>query len=98
MKLKSLSIAMAICAMMLASCGNSAKSDSGTVNAIETTETISQVEDNSCDSNQICNDSIVIRGKTTTEGFGRCSKCNCKEFEGRGQTCRNCGHSYKAHY
>lgn len=66
MKLKSLSIAMAICAMMLASCGNSAKSDSGTVNAIETTETISQVEDNSCDSNQICNDSIVIRGETTT--------------------------------
>lgn len=44
------------------------------------------------------NDSIVTRGGTTSEGFGRCSKCNCKEFEGRSQTCRNCGHSYKAHY
>lgn len=34
------------------------------------------------------------------EGFGRCLKsgCNCKEFEGRGETCRNCGHAYKKHY
>lgn len=32
------------------------------------------------------------------QGFGRCSKCYCKSFEGRAQTCRNCGHAYKAHY
>ena len=33
-------------------------------------------------------------------GFGRCleSGCYCKEFKGRGQTCQNCGHSYKRHY
>lgn len=35
-----------------------------------------------------------------SEGFGRCleSGCYCKEFKGRGQTCRNCGHAYKRHY
>ncbi|MGM9843123.1 MAG: hypothetical protein ACI30S_02735 [Muribaculaceae bacterium] len=40
----------------------------------------------------------VSRGEG--EGFGRClvSGCHCKEFEGRGQTCRNCGHAYKKHY
>lgn len=34
------------------------------------------------------------------EGFGRCleSGCYCKEFKGRGQTCRNCGHAYRRHY
>ena len=34
------------------------------------------------------------------DGFGRCLKsgCYCKEFEGRGQTCRNCGHAYSKHY
>lgn len=98
MKNKSLSLALVIFAIILASCGNSAKSDNDTVADIETTEMVSQVEDNSCESDQACNDSIVIRGGTASEGFGRCSKCNCKEFEGRGQTCRNCGHAYKAHY
>lgn len=35
-----------------------------------------------------------------SEGFGRCleSGCYCKEFKGRGQTCRNCGHAYRRHY
>ncbi|MBR1474600.1 MAG: hypothetical protein IJ613_03375 [Muribaculaceae bacterium] len=35
-----------------------------------------------------------------SEGFGRCLKsgCYCKAFEGRGQTCRNCGHEYRKHY
>lgn len=35
-----------------------------------------------------------------SDGFRRCSKsgCYCKEFEGRGETCRNCGHAYRAHY
>lgn len=98
MKLRSLSLAVVICAMMLASCGNSAKSGYETAADTETTETVTQVEDNTCDTDQVCNDSIVTRGGTASEGFGRCSKCNCKEFEGRGQTCRNCGHAYKAHY
>ena len=42
----------------------------------------------------------VTRGGADSEGFGRClvSGCYCKEFEGRGQTCRNCGHAYKKHY
>lgn len=98
MKLKSLSLAIAVCAMMLASCGNSAKSDSDTVVEKEAVETAAQTETDSCEADEACNDSIVTRGGTASEGFGRCSKCNCKEFEGRGQTCRNCGHAYKAHY
>lgn len=98
MKQKSLSITIAICAMMLASCGNSAKPSNQTEAEEQITETVSQVEPNSCDAYVVCNDSIITRGGTTSEGFGRCSKCNCKEFEGRGQTCRNCGHAYKAHY
>ena len=42
----------------------------------------------------------VTRGGTENEGFGRCleSGCYCKEFKGRGQTCRNCGHAYRRHY
>lgn len=98
MRLKSLSIAIAICAMMLASCGNSAKTSNETEVEGQITETASHVEPDSCDAVEVCNDSIVTRGGTSSEGFGRCSKCNCKEFEGRGQTCRNCGHAYKAHY
>jgi len=44
--------------------------------------------------------SVVTRGGTESEGFGRCleSGCYCKEFKGRGQTCRNCGHAYRRHY
>ena len=40
----------------------------------------------------------VVRGEA--QGFGRClvSGCYCKEFEGRGETCRNCGHAYRKHY
>lgn len=98
MKIKSISLAVAVCAMMLASCGNSVKTNNDSVAEKETTEAISQVEADSCDAGEVCNDSIVTRGGTASEGFGRCSKCNCKEFEGRGQTCRNCGHAYKAHY
>lgn len=42
----------------------------------------------------------VTRGGTESEGFGRCAEsgCYCKEFKGRGQTCRNCGHAYRRHY
>lgn len=45
-------------------------------------------------------DTAVTRGETESEGFGRClqSGCYCKGFEGRGETCRNCGHAFKKHY
>ena len=33
-----------------------------------------------------------------TVGGGRCSKCNCKDFEGTTNTCANCGHSWDSHY
>lgn len=98
MKLKSLSLIVAVCAMMLASCGNSAKTDNDSVAEKETTEAVSQIEADSCDAEEVCNDSIVTRGAAASEGFGRCSKCSCKSFEGRGDVCKNCGHAYKAHY
>lgn len=41
---------------------------------------------------------LKVQNHVHAQGFGRCSKCSCKSFEGRGQTCRNCGHAYKAHY
>ena len=31
-------------------------------------------------------------------GFGACCKCSCKNFEGNGQQCANCGHSYGDHW
>lgn len=100
MKLKSLSLAVVVSAMTLTSCGNSAKTDNDTVAEKETIEAVSQVEADSCEADDVCNDSIVTRGGTASEGFGRClaSGCNCKAFEGRGETCRNCGHAYKKHY
>lgn len=38
---------------------------------------------------------VITRSGSESEGFGRClvRGCNCKEFEGRGETCRNCGHA-----
>lgn len=50
--------------------------------------------------NEKTDTTIVTRGGSASEGFGRCSQsgCYCKAFEGRGQTCRNCGHAYKKHY
>ena len=43
---------------------------------------------------------VVTRGGTDVEGFGRCAEsgCYCKAFKGRGKTCQNCGHAYKRHY
>lgn len=99
MILKLLSVAFAVC-MMFASCGNANKTeaDSTQTSEVVVTEQIIIVEDDSCDAECVENDSIVTRGGGDSEGFGRCSKCNCKEFEGRGQTCRNCGHAYNKHY
>ena len=52
------------------------------------------------DSTDIDTSTVVTRGGTESEGFGRCSEsgCNCKSFKGRGDTCGNCGHAYRKHY
>lgn len=49
---------------------------------------------------EVTDTTVVVRGGTSNEGFGRCSEsgCHCKAFKGRGQTCGNCGHAYRAHY
>ncbi|HET7230783.1 MAG TPA: hypothetical protein VFJ16_12315 [Longimicrobium sp.] len=33
-------------------------------------------------------------------GYGACSKCNCKQYEGNAGTCgnRGCGHAYEDHW
>lgn len=33
-------------------------------------------------------------------GYGACSTsgCNCRGYEGSGNTCENCGHSYEKHW
>ena len=31
-------------------------------------------------------------------GYGRCSSCDCKAFEGSDNYCDNCGHNYSRHY
>lgn len=87
----------------ITSCGNSSTQGQTDVDSLSATA----VEDSS----EI--DSISARGdlevfgaespsgtEVQSEGFGRCleSGCYCKEFKGRGQTCRNCGHAYKRHY
>lgn len=54
-----------------------------------------------CDhSHETCVTSTEATTHVESEGFGRCLKsgCHCKEFEGRGQTCRNCGHAFNKHY
>ena len=82
--------------LMFTSCNNT-KADAATSEK-EIAETVSEeavfeevVE--SCDTTE-----AVTRGATASEGFGRCSKCACKKFEGRGDVCKNCGHAYKKHY
>lgn len=80
-----------VCGFM--ACGNSKapameQVESGSVEAVETADTAA------------VDTTVVTRGGTESEGFGRCleSGCYCKEFKGRGQTCRNCGHAYRRHY
>lgn len=81
-----------VCGFM--ACGNSKapateqQVESDSVEAVETTDTAA------------VDNSVVTRGGTESEGFGRCleSGCYCKAFKGRGQTCQNCGHAYKRHY
>lgn len=73
-------------------CGNSK------VSSTEQAETVVEVEEVIDTVEVDTND--VVRGDAEGQGFGRCSVsgCYCKEFEGRGQTCRNCGHAYRKHY
>lgn len=99
MNLKSLLLTIAVCSMILISCGKAEKSTNETSYQVENFEDVVEVSD-TCRMDTTCNDSIVTRGGTASEGFGRClqSGCHCKKFEGRGETCRNCGHAYKKHY
>lgn len=74
-------------------CGNANTSDTKQ-REIDST-IVSEVVDTS-----MVDTTVAVRGGSESEGFGRCleSGCYCKEFKGRGQTCRNCGHAYKRHY
>ena len=67
--------------------------------------TMEQVESEPVETEEVTDTSavdttVVTRGATESEGFGRCAEsgCYCKEFKGRGQTCQNCGHAYSRHY
>lgn len=89
---------IAVGALLMTSCSNanadaaSPKEDS--VEAVSESVVLEEAVEPSS------NVEAVTRGETSGEGFGRClaSGCHCKSFEGRGQTCRNCGHAYKKHY
>ena len=39
---------------------------------------------------------LLVGGQN--RGYGRCSKCECKRYEGNRDCCGNCGHNYSAHY
>lgn len=86
-----------------ASCSNSTKSNPAEADSV-LTEMVSDFTRD--DTTSTRGDSEVFGAETPTttelqsEGFGRClqSGCYCKKMEGRGETCRNCGHAYKKHY
>lgn len=85
----------AMSAMLIASCNNTkneTSSDSQNAEVVTEESNLEQVVEPS-DTTE-----AVTRGGGDSEGFGRCSKCACKEFEGRGDVCNNCGHAYRAHY
>lgn len=41
-----------------------------------------------------------ISANDPQSGYGSCSVygCNCRAYEGSGNTCSNCGHNYYRHY
>ncbi|MGJ5633280.1 hypothetical protein [Nostoc sp. CALU 1950] len=41
-----------------------------------------------------------LKSKLIHCGYGACSAsgCNCKGYEGSGETCENCGHNYSKHW
>ena len=86
-----------MCGLM--ACGNSKVPATGQVEE-EQTATEVVAEQVVVDAEEADTTESVTRGGTESEGFGRCleSGCYCKEFKGRGQTCRNCGHAYRRHY
>lgn len=98
MRIKTIIIVLAVCGLMVTSCTNANKSENDSASSqIESVEKTSDIEDliEPCRSDSI---EAVTRSGSSSEGFGRCSKCSCKAFEGRGDVCKNCGHAYKAHY
>ena len=86
-----------MCGLM--ACGNSKTPATGQVEE-EQTATEVAAEQEAVDAEEADTSEAVTRGGTESEGVGRCleSGCYCKEFKGRGQTCRNCGHAYRRHY
>ncbi|MDO4179701.1 MAG: hypothetical protein Q4D36_00240 [Bacteroidales bacterium] len=82
---------IAYCASMFIACGNSKTPDKAQEEEVQMEESVAE-DSLGTDTTE------VARGDT--QGFGRCgqSGCKCKEFEGRGETCRNCGHAYRTHY
>ena len=88
--------AIAMMVVGLSSCGNS--KTTATEPAAEeqpATEAVTEPESEDVDAAR-----VETRGESDSEGFGRCSAsgCSCKAFEGRGDTCKNCGHAYRKHY
>lgn len=79
----------------LMSCGNSKSPASAVQEEVEMVEVEEVIDEPEADTS-----AVVTRGGSESGGFGRClqSGCYCKAFEGRGQTCRNCGHAYSRHY
>lgn len=86
---------VAMSVMLMASCNDTKGETTSDVKNEEVVNEKSNLEDVVAPSDTT---EAVTRGGSSSEGFGRCSKCSCKEFEGRGDVCRNCGHAYKAHY
>ncbi len=95
MKKVILSMMVAMSVMLIASCNNTKDETTSDAQNVEAGTEKSNLEDVVEPSDTA---EAVTRGGSSSEGFGRCSKCSCKEFEGRGDVCRNCGHAYKAHY
>lgn len=96
MKKVILSMMIAVGMVIFTSCNNTKTdanaSESDTVETVSEEAVLEEVVE-PCDTTE-----AVTRGATASEGFGRCSKCSCKAFEGRGDVCKNCGHAYKKHY
>ncbi|MCM1139976.1 MAG: hypothetical protein NC453_15530 [Muribaculum sp.] len=96
MKKVILSMMITVGMLMFTSCNNTnadaATSEKDTVETVSEEAVLEEVVE-PCDTTE-----AVTRGATASEGFGRCSKCACKKFEGRGDVCKNCGHAYKKHY
>lgn len=90
-----LSVMVVMSVTLFASCGNSKQDSSSDSQNVESAAEGTPLEETVEPSDSI---EVVTRGGGDSEGFGRCSKCSCNAFEGRGDVCKNCGHAYKAHY